>query len=213
MRYKNKIEQPKVNIGVASLTYLENKYGEKFEYAYPWGMSYTGTHRFLTTCGSLPDQYVLVQADNFTQEDRVFSDNYLAEKYYSESIGFFHECALNVFSEAIIYYDVAKEGLSPDLPANASFEEFIADTRVFLVIMMEVKGSDFISEEQGVKVAELIDAAGPDFYLTIVGVSDDEYSTFDDETLSEHISLRKYVRCFKANNIDGSLEFYWLGED
>jgi len=87
------------NINVVALAYMEKKYRENFEYAFPYGDSMTGTHQLLVTCASFPEQNILVRIENYRREDKVFLDNYVAVKYREETIGFLQDCANQVFGE------------------------------------------------------------------------------------------------------------------
>lgn len=206
-------ENNQKNINDVALAYMEQRYGGDFEYDVPWGNSLSGTHELLVKCDSLPDQQILVQIENYKQEKKIFRDNYLAVKYQAESIEFFHNCATEVFGEANIYYEIAMDGLSPELPADATLTEFLADTRVPLVIMVEVKASDFSSEEQAEKVAELIAENGTYFYLTVVIVDDSVYGTLNRKSLNERIALRQFVHCANITKIDETIQTEWLGRE
>jgi len=199
------MEKNEPHVNTMALSHMEQKYSEKFEYSGPWGNSLSGTREFLVTCESLSNQSILVQIENFNQEARVFRDNYLAVKYQAETIEFFQNASINVFNETTVFYDVFKDGLSPDLPANAKLSEFLADTRVPLIIMIEVRASEFVSEEQAEKVAQLIAASGACFYLTIVAVEDSSFGTFDRESLGEQIAMRHFVRCVQITRLNGDM--------
>lgn len=207
------MEKKEQNVNSAALEYMEQKYGEKFEYAGPWGDSLSGTHELFVKCASLPEQKILVQVENYKQADKVFRDNYLAVKYQPETMEFIDDCAIKVFGQATIFYDVADDGLSPDLPANALFEEFLADAGVPLVIMVEAKTSNFSVDEQAEDLAKLIAANGTSFYLSVVIVDDSAYGTYDRKALNEQIALRQFVRCAKITSIGGIIQTEWLGKE
>ena len=196
-----------------ALEYLEKKYGEKFEYGGPWGDGMSGTYHLLAKCESFPDQYVLVEIKNYRSSNKIFGDNYLAVKYQAECIELFHSYAKDIFGEATIFYDVAHEALSADLPVEASLEDFLADTRVPLVIMAEVRASDFSSEEQAQRFAELIAANGTPFYISLVIVDDNEYGTFNSKTLDEQVALKKFVYCAIITKLDNNIQVRWVGKE
>ena len=210
---KNNTTKVRLNINTAALLYMQEKYGEKFEYYKPYGNSMSGTHSLLVRCASLPDQDILVSIENYRRENKVFLDNYLAVKYREETIEFFMDCARRVFGEAKIHYDVAYEALSPDLSTTATLNEFLSDRRVSFVVMVEIKESDFTSEEQAEQLAELIATTGRSFYLTIVIVSDREYGSFNRESLNKHVSLNGFIHCAKITNFNNNIETRWLGKE
>jgi hypothetical protein len=190
---QNRQQDKQRNINDDALVYMEQKYGEKFEYVSPWGSSYTGTHQLLVKCNSLQDQEILVQVENFKQENKIFRDNYLAVKYREDTIAFCRDYANQVFGETTVFYEVADDGLSADLLATATFHDFLADTRVPLVIMIAVKASNFSTREQAQEVAELIAESGADFYLTIAVLEEAAYGIYDHKTLNKQIALKQVI--------------------
>jgi hypothetical protein len=194
---------------------MEQKYGEKFEYVAPWGNSMTGTHELLVGCDSFPGRDILVQIENYRQEDKIFSDNYLAVKYYGDTVDFFENCASRVFGEAKVFYDVSKQGLSPDLPANATFREYLADTNGFMSLYIAVRESSFLSKEQVREVTDtlLADCKAGYLGLILVGVGDSEYETLDDAWLREQIVSRDFAYCARITRENGSVRTEWLGKE
>ena len=208
-------KSPTQNINDVALAYMEQKYGERFEYVAPWGNSMSGTREFLAKCDSLPRQEVLVQIENYRNEDKIFRDNYLAVKYREDTIDFILNCANQVFGETTVFYDVAKMALSPELPVNATFDDYFADPRGFVSVSIEVKSSDFVSKEQAQKVIDPIATACKADYLgiIIVIVEDDKYGTFDIDSLGEHVVSRQFVQCVRLTRQNGSTFTEWLGEE
>lgn len=196
-------------INDVALAYMEQKYGEKFEYAAPWGDSMSGIREFLARCDSLQDQDILVQIENYRQDDKIFRDNYLAVKYRESTIAFFRDCAEKIFGEATIFYEVSKDGLSTDLLATATLDDFLADTRVPLVIMAEIKRSNFESRERAEEAAKLIATCGANFYLTIAVVEDDDYGTYNRDTLNEQIASDRLVECASIIKRGDIIETVW----
>ena len=209
----NPAQNNKENINDAALAYMEQKYGEIFEYSAPYGNSMTGTHQLLVKCARFPDQDILVRIENYKREDKVFLDNYLAVKYREDTIEFLSDCANQVFGEARIYYDVDYQALSPELSADAAFNAYLADTRVPLNIMVEVKASDFVSEDQAQQIAELIAANGTYYYISIMIVNDGEYGSYDSKTLEKQMSLGNYAHCAKITRLDGEIRVRWLEKE
>ena len=206
-------QKKRQNINDVALEYMEQKYGEKFDYGASYGNSMSGTHDLLVKCESFPDQYVLVEIENYRSSNKIFGDNYLAVKYQAECIDLFHSYATDIFGEATIFYEVSRLSLSPDLPVAATLEEYLADTRVPLVIMAEVRASDFSSEGQAQRFAELIAANGTLFYISLVIVDDNEYGTLSSKDLDKKMSLDQFVDCAKIINLDGNVQVKWLGKE
>ena len=201
------------NINDVALNHLERKYGGKFEYNSPWGNSMSGTRSFLVTCDSLPEKQILVQIENFQNDDFEIRDNYLAVKYELETIDYLSSIANQVFGEAIVFYDLAFQTLSADLNATASFHEYLADTRVPLHIMFEVKLSGFSSKDQALLLADLIASNGSYFRISLVVVSDDIYGSHDSVSLEKLMAQDGFEHCAKIDRLDGNIEIRWLGEE
>lgn len=201
------------NINDSAIAYMENKYGEKFEYAGAWGNSMSTTHELLVTCGSFPGQQILVQIENYRDDNKVFLDNYLAVKYKDETFAFFKNCASRTFGDAKVFYDVVMNGLSAQLPASASFNEYIADTRVLLPVMVGVKKSSFSTKENAESVGNLAAEKGTNFILSIVFVDDEEYETINESALGDAVVFGKYKNVQLTNQGGNDLQVEWREEN
>jgi hypothetical protein len=191
-----------------AVEYMEQKYGEKFEsFARPGG-SLNNNHDLYVRCESLPNQNISVQVENYRYEDKVFRDNYLAVKYYDDTLGFLNGCAKQVFGEAIVFYDIDPQTLSPELSADATFEEYLADTRVPLNILLEVKMSSFVSEDQVVQLANLVSVNGTEYSLSVVFVDDDKYGIYDEGTLGKQMVLGDYT-CLQISRFNNEIKIRW----
>ena len=205
--------EQRMGVNELALLHMEQKYGEKFEYSEPWGDSLSGTRRFLAICKSFPNEKVFVQIENYRDDSKIFSDNYLAVKYYNETVDYFQIRANSIFGEAKIYYSVNKEGLSPSLAANASLNEFLADTP-YLVVMIEVKESIFTSREQVGKLVEIIGENLPYYCLTIIVVDDSIYGTLDRNSLDDLITSMQFEQCGDIRRLEGNVQVNkWLDKE
>ena len=190
------------DVRTMGLEYMEQKYGEKFQYHSAYGDSISGTHEFLVTCESLPDQKVLVQIEKYKSEDRIFRDNYVAVKYRQQTIDFIKNLAIKEFGEAQVFYEVSMDGLSPELSANASFSEYLADTRVPLSFSIRTKASKFTSEKQAERLANSLAIYGTKYITVLASVVDEQYGTS-----SENLSFVWRVQLTRLNN---NIEIDWL---
>ena len=202
--------QPQMTLHEMALSQMEARYGITFEYHAPFGDSLSGTHMFLATTDSFPGQVITVEIENFRYSDRLFLNNFLAVKHRNETIEFLHNRVTKVFNEANIFYEVARRGLSQDLPPDATLEEFLADTRIHLIVMVEVKESEFISDDDAIRVAELIAESGANFVLRFIVVDDDLFGSFTRESLGGLIPLRHFVRGASIAHFDGYIETIWM---
>ena len=203
------------NINDAALEYMEQKYGEKFEFVAPWGDSMTGDHELVVACESLAGERIIVKISNYKSEDRVFQDNYLAVKYYEETVGFLSQCANEVFGDSKVYYKVARSALSPELPADASFEEYFADEEGFISANIAVKASSFTSKEQAENVMDpILSACGAGYIgVLLVVVDDAEYESLDVDTLGKKAVLGQFVHCARLTKQGSDVQLEWLEED
>ena len=211
MRNNNTENSPAMNenqnINNAALEYMEQKYGEKFEYFAPYGDSFTGTREFVARCDNLPGQDVLVQIENYKHDDRIFRDNYIAVKYRQETIDFIKDCAVEQFGEAEVFYDVARDGQSPELSANASFVEFLSDTRVSLNFSIRTKASLFTSEEQAVQLAESLAVHGTHYITVLASVADDQYGVSSNNMSNSEL---QFVWRVQLTRLSDNIEIDWL---
>ena len=200
------------NTNDAALEYMEQKYGEKFEFVAPWGDSMTGTHELLVRCESLESERIVVAVSNYKSEDRVFSDNYLAVKYRENVVEFLSQCTNKAFGESRVHYNVARSALSPELPADASFEEYFADESCFLSAAIAVKASSFTSEEQAEIVTEpILEACGASYIgVLLVVVDDAEYESLDLDELGHKVVTNQFVQCARLTKQHGEVSLEWL---
>ena len=195
------------NINDAAIKYMENKYGEKFEYSEPYGNSMTGTRELLVTCASLPNQKILVQVENYKQSNKIYRDNLIAIKFRQQTVDFIQDCADKQFGEAKVFYDVARDGLSPNLSANASFNEYLSDARVTLNISIRTKASLFTSEKQAIQLADALAAYGTHFITVLSSVSDEDYGKSNE---NESIN---FVWRVQLSKLSGNIEIDWLEKE
>ena len=111
----------------AAQLHLEERYGGRFEFIMPWGVGYfdRGITQMMFARESEINNVLVV--GRRTDDGFAFDDNYLAIKFREEMFEFIRRIATDVFGEAIVLYSVSNHTLSPDLPANVSFEEYSTD--------------------------------------------------------------------------------------
>jgi len=192
------------NLITIGLEYMENKYGERFEYRGPWGgMSSRHFTQFLATSNSFPDHLIFVEVNN-SENNMIVKDNFLAVKHYNATVELLYHHATTIFDEAIIHYNVSKHGLSPDLSANATLYEVLADTNRPFIIMIEVKESNISSRTQVEEVGRLIAENIERFILTIVVVDNNVYNTLTRDELNSKIGLGRVI-AFNITNSNGNV--------
>ena len=204
----------KVSIDNQALGYMEKKYGEPFQYVSPSGDSLSGTHALIVSCESLPGAEILVEVQNFrSEENRVFTDNYLAFKYEDQTREFLRNCASDVFGDVEVFYNVTEAGLSPDLPADADFAQYLADSKAPLQAWIEVKGNGFSSKNQMQVFSDLISEKNSHYYFTVMVVQDGEFGLLDRDALSRKWVDQTFVCCAEINNSGATAVIDWIGEE
>ena len=112
----------------AALKYMEEKYGEKFEYAGSAGTALDPNwHELYVSCESIPDKNVLVTIRMGAVN--TYTDNYMNYYYIPQVTEYLHRIADNFFSDVsvdIIYIGgLGEAGAEGITPATTTFEELI----------------------------------------------------------------------------------------
>lgn len=195
------------------LKYLQEKYGEEFTYAAPYGDSMSGTKEFLTTCASLPGGKILVQIENFRSDNPIYRDNYLAVKYQEQTIDMLKKCAASQNANANIYYEARKNGQSENLPATATFEEFLLDGRSEAIAVVEIKASEYINRTQIEQICNSCAENNSNMYLLVIVVPDDLFGTMSRKEINSFVSTGRSVTYVSAYIRNSAVSFGWHNED
>lgn len=201
------------NLTNTALAYLQEKYGQEFSYAGPWGNSLTGDHSFLATCQSLPGKQLVIVVKNYRSEDKIICDNYLAVKYEDETLSFLQSCVNEVFGSGRAFRDVLENPLSPDLPVDATMEDVLADTSVWQSVLFEVKESSFSDEEQVSRLADLLAQTGAHFRMCVVFLPDSEYGIDNYDTLLDRLTDYRFSRCANITKLDENTDVRWVEKE
>lgn len=195
------------NVSDLALEKLERKYGEKFEFQQMCGNSMTGTRNFIASCSE--HGRILVQIDNFRDEEaRVFRDNHIAVKYENETRNYIKDTIEKQFKESRVLYTAAQKALSEDIPADATFEEYLAESEAYISASAAVKSSDYSDNGQLKKVGEVLIRS---FFADRINISvyvleSDEYDSFDPNTQSDIELSGKYVKRAYIHRENGTTE-------
>lgn len=190
-----------------ALAYLEEKYGETFTYAAPWGNSMTGNREFLTTCDSLPGQAVLVQVENFKDDEPTYKDNYLEVKYLIDTTEYFRDAAAEVFGDAIVHYEASKLSLSSDLSKYTPFDSFYQHPTTYMVVYLEIKQSNYTSPDQFALLFSKLKESQGQIKVRVIVVKDDIYGTLDTNALNLLPYEGKAIADAFAETENGSFQF------
>lgn len=189
--------------------YLEDKYGETFEYSSPWGNSLYGDHELFVTCDSL-DSPVYVVVKDYRETTRTFHDNYVAVMYEEQTEQFMRNCIGEFFSDFHLYYDTPFEPCADDLNKQSTFEEYISDQTYVMHISVAVPIDSIENREQILKMAERLGSYGTRFRLMFSAQEIIDYNSVtgdervDDDDLNNKVSLKEIPMVCYINHINPS---------
>lgn len=193
--------------------YLEDKYGETFEYSSPWGNSLYGDHELFVTCDSL-DSSIYVVVKDYRETTRTFHDNYVAVMYEEQTEQFMRDCIGEFFSDFHLYYDTPFEPCADDLNKQSTFEEYISDQTYVMHISVAVPIDSIENREQILKMAEKLGSYGTRFRLMFSAQEITDYNSItgdervDDDDLNDKVSLKEIPMVCYINHINPSSVTY-----
>lgn len=193
--------------------YLEDKYGETFEYSSPWGNSLYGDHELFVTCDSL-DSSIYVVVKDYRETTRTFHDNYVAVMYEQQTEQFMRNCIGEFFSDFHLYYDTPFEPCADDLNKQSTFEEYISDQTYVIHISVAVPIDSIENREQILKMAEKLGSYGTRFRLMFSAQEITDYNSItgdervDDDDLNNKVSLKEVPMVCYINHINPSSVTY-----
>jgi hypothetical protein len=119
------------NVYDSALTYMEEKYGEKFEYVKPWGSSYVtpGARQILVSCESLPDKNILLVIND---SEKTYSDNYIDHKFRAQTETFLEDIAHKYFSYVKVNIGIPGFPTVEGIDNETAFDSYIHNERLTL---------------------------------------------------------------------------------
>jgi hypothetical protein len=204
-----------ININDAAVLYMEQRYGEDFEYEAPWGNSMSGTHELLVRSSSMSDRDILVEVRNYKENDKTFKDNYISIRYENEFRDFLRKSVENEFSEAVVFYNTAKFGLSSDVPVDVEFDDYLLESDLFVTSFIGIKDIYFTDEESVNNVAEYLfkKIKSARLGITLVFVSEEEYDSLTDDSLRDKVVNREFSYCVRISRGNGIESVEFVEED
>lgn len=193
-----------------ALEALEEKYGESFAFESSIGADTSGVFSIYVTCESMPNKRIKVGKE-YSYEP--YTDNYLAVKYEDETKNYLYNSITEYFSDVRIFYDASTSGtISPEVPIDISFEEFLSSPTGPHHLIIEVKESAFTSREDAEKFAKKLENTGLTYFLSIIVIEDHIYGTLSKDELSKKMGYREFVECLKVGKEPEREQYYleWL---
>ena len=129
-----------------------------------------------------------MQIENFMDEDnRIVKDNYLAIQYQDDVRELFKQIADEVFGSSKIFYYAASRTISPELSADASFEEYINSKEGLIRAVISLPESGYENTEQLIslynKITETFSVE--EISILVVVADDDTFETGDEDVIRE----------------------------
>jgi hypothetical protein len=193
------------NITEEALAYMEQKYGEKFEYVAPWGSSLANRNKLqmLVKCVSLSDE-VFVEV-NYIENEYIFSDNYVAVKYTPETNKLLQSAIDNFFEKSFVVCNISQKALSPDLLAEATFEQYCSDSEASLSATIFIPDSVF--EETSVKkFGEKLADSNMGATIRFFSVDDSIYESLKTDNIEDIVDENNYSYFSVIIIYDGSVQ-------
>ena len=209
-------EQPEMTSLEIILDYMERRYGAAFEFSHTWDSGLGRSFSFLATTESFPGQMLIIEVSNIRDRNREnweISSSFLAVKHRDATADFLRSLAEEVFGEVVIHHDATRLSLSPDLPPDATLEEFLADASALIRATIEVPESVVTSMEQIDELTNLLTESLARFTISILAVDDHLLGTLDRAAIDEIIRLRSHHhRVIISKFYDGSINVSWPDE-
>jgi hypothetical protein len=185
-------QQQQVGVIDAGLAHMEERYGLPFEFSSrvdgtPFGNA--NVRRFLVTTPSLPDE-IFVEAIA-TESGREFRDNFLAVKFRQDMYEKIKSVANGVFTETIVFYNVSRRALSPELPVDSTFEEYSTDLRSGIIATVVVSENLFYEPLVATFAERFLDTNISATFRFVV-LDEETINLLADMHIGEIIGQRKY---------------------
>jgi len=136
-----------------ALEYMEQRYGEKFEFIKSHGLHYsTNSRRIFVSCESFPGEEILVNIVKDGKELKYY-DNYM-KYYFEEQVSdFIVNTAKNYFDDVTFKLNISATTLHSSINLTTTFDEYIRSKYYFVNGHLEVIGesnektvSEFVTE-------------------------------------------------------------------
>ena len=143
------------------------------------------------------------------QDDGSYRDNLIAVQYEDETVVFLEDCARTYFETANVYYTVSNAVVSDMLSEDASFEAFLADSGLQLQAMIEIRESEFTSQELVVQMAGSLAMYGTQMDLAVVIVPDDVFGQQSQSDLEKLVRNDEFAAYAHVVCAGGAVDIQW----
>jgi len=157
-----------------ALEYMEQRYGEKFEYIKSHGLHYTpNSRKIFVSCESFPGKEILVSIVKDGKEIKYY-DNYM-EYYFAEQVNdFIVDIAKGYFDDITFRVSISASRSNSAITPKTAFEEYIFAEYYFVRGFMEIGESGESIEETIHEFANELVRLGIQFSISMSIPSTDE---------------------------------------
>ena len=197
------LESNSKDINALAKEYLEERYGETFTYIGPWDQGFRSEKSMRYACDAIPGSTVLVVMDKRKEGGYDIYDNYLAWKYdaaVKDKVGML---AAAEFGAASVLSTVPNRVQKKEIPADATFEEYLSLADVPLSLTVEVPDKAFTDLEPVRRLAAAIDALGPDYQMSVVSLGAQISTGLTYAAAEELINSDDYIRSALISRMNG----------
>ena len=178
----NPFKPKKGGASAGALAYMEEKYGEPFEYVKPWATNYPEKRQIIVSCESMPGKEILVVID-IAGKVESYRDNFMDVYFRPQTTEFFSEIASKYFDDFTIFVNDIRAPSEESISFDTEFEEYIKNENHPMIVNMKVTDTnednviEFLNE---LKTLGLRFAFGIDIPSIKVGYSANYFNGYDD---------------------------------
>ena len=120
----NPFKPKKGGVNAGALAYMEEKYGEPFEYVKAWASSTPQKRQILVSCESMPGKEVLVVID-IAGKVESYRDNYMDFYFELQTKDYLSQIANKYFEDFLVIVSVVRAPSGEGISLDTEFEEYI----------------------------------------------------------------------------------------
>ena len=137
----NAAKYRRYGVYAGAFAYMEEKYGEPFEYVKPWGSHSPTQRQVIVSCDSLPGKEILVVID-IVKKKESYRDNFMDVYFRPQTTEFFSEIASKYFDDFTLVVGVVRSSSGEGVSFDTSFEEYIKNGNRPVTVKMNIEDSD-----------------------------------------------------------------------
>ena len=137
----NPFKPQKGGVNAGALAYMEEKYGEPFEYVKPWATDSPQKRQIIVSCGSMSGKEILVVIDR-SEKKESYRDNFMDVYFRPQTTEFFSEIARKYFDDFTIFVNDSRAPSGEGISFETEFEEYIKNEKPARIVNMDIADTD-----------------------------------------------------------------------